>query len=394
MSSNAGNPTTGPAAEVGNDQTPTAKSGKGWWSGVLDEFGFNALVSEYLIPVETNSVWYSLGGVLAVALVLEIATGFLLSLIYIPDAALAYGITVNFLQSPGWSIVLNFHFFNAFLIFALVMIHMVRVFISGGYRAGKTGLWLIGVGLAGFTFVLSLTGEALHWDEVGFGVPWNIGELLNALGLADFFNYATDGLTDIATATQKLAQIYTLHIAIVPLFLGAFIVWHYMLIRVKGISTPFWLRISGVKDSFSHHLRAWLIWSVILIGGVLLISIFVTRDPGTAPQLIQSSPLFGTDDDPGGLGFKPNFPISWTRGMNIIAATLGVDPDIWGTVIAMLVMLGVLLLIPFLDRGLLAPQTRGEAFDWRKRGFAFAAMIIFWVILIGGVLVNQFSAEG
>jgi hypothetical protein len=98
MSGNAGNPTTEPAAEVANDAPPTASSGKGWWSGVLDEFGFKALVSEYLIPVETNSVWYSLGGVLAVALVLEILTGFLLSLVYVPDASLAYGITVNFMQ--------------------------------------------------------------------------------------------------------------------------------------------------------------------------------------------------------------------------------------------------------------------------------------------------------
>jgi quinol-cytochrome oxidoreductase complex cytochrome b subunit len=394
MSDVTGKPTPEPAAELAVDQSPPAQSGKGWWSGVLDEFGFNAVVSEYLIPVETNSIWYSLGGVLAIALVLEILTGFLLSAVYIPDASLAYGITVNFMASPGWSVVINFHFFNAFLIFALVMIHMVRVFISGGYRAGKTGLWLIGVGLAGFTFVLSLTGEALHWDEVGFGVPWNIGEFLNAIGLAGAFNYATDGLTDIATATQKLAQIYTLHIAVVPMLLGAFIIWHYLLIRVKGISTPFWLTISGVKDSFSRHLRSWLIWSVVLIGGVLLISIFVTRDPGTAPQLLQSSPLFGTDDDPGGLGFKPNFPISWTRGMNIIAAALGVDPDIWGTIIAMAVMLGVLLLIPFLDRGLRAPMSRAEAFDWRKRGLAFAAMIVFWVILIGGVVVSQLTAEG
>ena len=394
MSTGTVKPTVESAGKAAPDGAPPAAPRQSWWSGVLDEFGFKAVVSEYLIPVETNSIWYSLGGVLAVALVLEILTGFLLAAVYIPDASLAYGQTVNFMQSPGWSVVINFHFYNAFLIFALVMIHMVRVFISGGYRAGKTGLWLIGVGLAGFTFVLSLTGEALHWDEVGFGVPWNIGEFLNAIGLAGVFNYATDGLTDIATATQKLAQIYTLHIAVVPMFLGAFIIWHYLLIRVKGISTPFWMTISGVKDSFSRHLRSWLIWSIVLIGGVLLISIFVSRDPGTAPQLLQSSPLFGTDDDPGGLGFKPNFPISWTRGMNIIAAALGVDPDIWGTIIAMALMLGVLLLIPFLDRGLRAPISRTEAFDWRRRGLAFAAMIVFWVILIGGVVVSQFTAEG
>ena len=80
--------------------------------------------------------------------------------------------------------------------------------------------------------------------------------------------------------------------------------------------------------------------------------------------------------------------------MNIVAATLGIDPDIWGTVIAMAVMLGVLLLIPFLDRGLRAPLTRGEAFDWRKRGLAFAAMIIFWLILLVGLFENSVTAVG
>ena len=63
--------------------------------------------------------------------------------------------------------------------------HLRRVCNTGSYRRGKEGLWLIGVVLAGLTFVISLTGEALHWDEVGFGVPWNIGEVLGAFGLAE-----------------------------------------------------------------------------------------------------------------------------------------------------------------------------------------------------------------
>ena len=205
---------------------------------VEDQFGFRQLVREYLIPVETNSIWYSLGGVLAISLALEIVTGLLLTYAYVPDAGLAYGITANLLNSAGWSIVINFHFYNAFLIFGLVMVHMVRVFITGSYRGGKTGLWLVGVGLAAFTFVISLTGEALHWDEVGFGVPWNIGEVMEATGLAGFFNYATDGLLTLSTATEKLAQLYALHISIVPILLGVFIAWHYLLIRFKGISSP------------------------------------------------------------------------------------------------------------------------------------------------------------
>ena len=52
-----------------------APTRQGLWPKLLDQFGFRQMVSEYLIPVETNSIWYLLGGVLAIALGLEILTG-------------------------------------------------------------------------------------------------------------------------------------------------------------------------------------------------------------------------------------------------------------------------------------------------------------------------------
>ncbi len=367
---------------------------QGLWGTLSDQFGFRRLVTDYLIPVESNSIWYLLGGVLAISLALEILSGMLLSLVYIPDAAKAYDITKHLLATGGWSFVLNFHFFNSFLIFGLVMIHMLRVFITGGYRRGKEGLWLIGVGLAAITFVISLTGEALHWDEVGFGVPWNVSEVLGALGLANVFSYTSDALLAIPTATEKLVQIYVLHVSIVPIALGAFIGWHYILIRFKGISVPFWHRASGRTAAFSEHIRGWLIWGGIIIGVVVLIAIFIPRDAGVSPQLLPSSPLFGVDDDPGGLGFKPTYPISWTRGMNILAANAGIDPDIWGAMIGMGVLLLALLVIPFIDRAPKEPDSAASAFDLRQRGWAFLAMGIFWLVLIAGLLQNALTAEG
>lgn len=373
---------------------PAVAVRRGFWSNLSDQFGLRQLLADYLIPVETNSIFYLLGGVLAIALGLEIASGFLLSLVYTPDASQAYGITQHLLATSGWAVVLNFHFYNSYLIFALVMIHMVRVFVTGGYRAGKTGLWLVGVGLAALTFVVSLTGEALHWDEVGFGVPWNVSEVLGAVGLADAFGYTSDTLLAIPTATEKLVQIYVLHVSIVPIVLALFIGWHYLLIRFKGISVPFWLRASGRTAGFTKHIQGWIILAAVLIGIVLLVSVVAPRDPGTAPQLISSSPLFGTDEDPGGLGFKPTYPISWTRGMNIVAANLGIDPDIWGAVGAMIVMLGALLVIPFVDRGEHEPDSPAAAFDFRKRGWAFLAMGAFWVVMVVGVVQNALAEAG
>lgn len=64
---------------------PPPKAGIG--SKLSNQFGIHQLVSDYLIPVETNSILYLLGGVLAISLALEIATGFQLSLVHTPDQA-------------------------------------------------------------------------------------------------------------------------------------------------------------------------------------------------------------------------------------------------------------------------------------------------------------------
>jgi cytochrome b6 len=383
--------TAEPESSGSASPTPTRR---GFGATLADQFGIRQMLAEYLIPVETNNIFYLLGGVLAISLGLEVFSGFLLALVYTPDAGLAYGITQHLLTTPGWALILNFHFYNSYLIFGLVMVHMVRVFITGGYRRGKEGLWLVGVGLAALTFVISLTGEALHWDEVGFGVPWNVSEVLNAVGLAGAFNYTTDALLAIPTASEKLAQIYVLHVSIVPILLALFVGWHYLLIRFKGISMPFWLRASGRTVGFGEHIRGWIILGAVLIGIVVVISFLVPRDPGTAPQLISSSPLFGTDDDPGGLGFKPTYPISWTRGMNIVAANFGIDPDIWGTVAAIILMAVVLLAIPFVDRSDHEPGSTTAAFNLRKRGWAFLAMGVFWVLLIVGVVQSAIAEAG
>src|SRR6266540_1434217 len=268
---------------------------------VKDQLGVRGMVSEYLIPVETNTFWYSLGGVLGISLVLEILTGFVLSLRYVPDAGRAYGITKTLLNEGGWSVVLNFHYWNAYLIFALVMVHMMRVFLSGGYRGAKKGLWQIGVALAGTVFLLSITGEALHWDERGFGVPWHTSEVLEAVGLDKTLHYSHEDLLNIPKATNLLIPYYDLHVAILPILLLALIAMHYYLIKVKGISLPFWHKPTGRRVPFSTHIREWSIYSVFILGAILVVSFF-HRSAGPEPQLLPTSEFYGSEEGPGGLG--------------------------------------------------------------------------------------------
>ena len=374
---------------------PARPRGAGLGERLEDQLALRQLVREYLIPAETNNFWYTLGGVLAIALVLEVFTGFLLSFPYQPDAGRAYDITSNLMKLPIWSVIINFHFWASYLIFGLVMVHMVRVFVTGAYRQGKQSLWLGGVLLAGCTFIAFTTGESLHWDEVGFAVPWHVSEVFQAFGIATAVGYTFAQLKDIAQASEKLAQIYAVHISVIPMAAILLVTLHYYLIKVKGISLPFWVKASGKKVPFSSHIREWLVYGAVIIGAVLLIAIFVPRDPGTAPQLLPSSPLFGAAHGPGGLGYKPTYPISWTHGMNVFfGENLGIEPDIWGTLVGMGLMTLALLAIPFLDRGKTALSGWRQVFDRRTRGWAWAAMAVFWLVMILGVVRNFFAEAG
>jgi quinol-cytochrome oxidoreductase complex cytochrome b subunit len=359
-------------------QSPVeSKSKGGLLTRIKEQLGIQGMVSEYMIPVETNTISYSLGGVLAISLVLELATGMLLAARYIPDAGKAYGITKQLLGESGWSTLLNFHYYNAFLIFGLLMFHMMRTFFSGGYRGTKKGLWQVGVGLSAVIFLLSISGETLHWDERGFAVPWHTSEILQAIGLDKVFHYTHADLKVIPKATALLVPYYVMHIAVLPLILMALIAVHYYLIKAKGISLPFWHKPSGKKESFGAHIKAWLTYSTIFLGIVLVISFF-HRDPG-----------------PGGLGISPTMPISWMHGLNrFVAIFFNLQPDIWGTVIGMALIAIALVAIPYIDRGgSIEPKNWVEAMS-KKRSWAFFAMAVFWLVLIIGTITNLITPIG
>jgi hypothetical protein len=48
----------------------TDDESKSIWSRVGDQLGYG-VIRDYLVPVETNNVWYSLGGILGIAIVLQ-----------------------------------------------------------------------------------------------------------------------------------------------------------------------------------------------------------------------------------------------------------------------------------------------------------------------------------
>ncbi len=250
-------------------------------------------------------------------------------------------------------------------------------------------------GLAGTVFLLSITGETLHWDERGFAVPWHTSEILEAVGWDKSLHYTHADLLNAPQATRLLIPYYALHIAILPVVLFALIAMHYYLIKVKGISLPFWIKPSGRTAPFSRHVLKWLAYSAVILGIIVVISLF-RRGPGPEPQLLPSSPFYGSEHGPGGLGIVPTFPIMWTHGMNrFVTIAFNLEPDIWGTVMGIGLMTTALIAIPFLDRGGSAePANWRQALSLRRRGGAFVAMAVFWAVLVTGTVTNIVTPKG
>jgi len=81
--------------------------------------------------------------------------------------------------------------------------------------------------------------------------------------------------------------------------------------------------------------------------------------------------------------------------MNVfVGEKLGIDPDIWGTVIGMALMLFALLLVPFVDRGEREPTSAAEAFAWKARKWAFLLIALYWIVFLVGVIQNAVAGPG
>jgi len=81
--------------------------------------------------------------------------------------------------------------------------------------------------------------------------------------------------------------------------------------------------------------------------------------------------------------------------MNVfVGEYLHVNPDIWGTVVGMTLMLVALVFIPFVDRSPRGPRGWRGAFNLRERGFAFGAMVVFWLAMAVGAVTNFFAGKG
>ncbi len=102
--------------------------------------------AEHPVPRNTASWWYVFGSAALVIFLLQITTGILLALIYVPSAGEAWSSlqALNHTVTLGW-FIRALHGWGSNFMVAIVLIHMMQVFLFGAYKFPRELTWIVGV---------------------------------------------------------------------------------------------------------------------------------------------------------------------------------------------------------------------------------------------------------
>src|SRR5260370_7084829 len=97
---------------------------------------------------------------------LQLVRGILLALIYLPSAGEAWNSLQPLNQgiSLGW-FIRALHGWGSNFMVAIVLIHMVQVFLFGAYKFPRELTWLVCVLLLRVTLVLAFTAQIMRSDQ-------------------------------------------------------------------------------------------------------------------------------------------------------------------------------------------------------------------------------------
>ncbi len=190
------------------------------------------------IPISARRYYYCFGGITFFLFLIQVITGIILTIYYVPSTEKAYSSIyyISHYVSYGW-LVRSIHYWSANLMIIFVILHMLRVFITGSYKPPREFNWIIGMLLLAMTLGFSVTGYLLPWDQRAFWTSTVTVSLIKKVPfIGGFIYYALVGGETLGQPT--LTRFFSFHVMLLPALIVAFLVMHFWMIRNQGISRP------------------------------------------------------------------------------------------------------------------------------------------------------------
>jgi ubiquinol-cytochrome c reductase cytochrome b subunit len=325
---------------------------------------------DFPTPRNINYLWAT-GALLAFFLGVQIATGIVLAMHYVPTAADAFNSVehirrdVNF----GW-LLRNIHAVGASFFFLAVYIHIGRGLYYGSYKAPREVLWILGVVIFLLMMATAFMGYSLPWGQMSFWAVTVITNLFSSIdavipGLGTRIVEWLWGGYSVSSAT--LTRFYALHY-LLPFAIAGVVGLHIWALHTVGQNNPTGLDIKSASDAVPFTPYATIKDVFALSVFVLIFTWFVFFLPdylGHSDNYIEANPLSTPAHIVPEWYFLPYYAI------------LRAIPDKLLGVIAMFSSILLLLFVPWLDTSSVRSAKYRPIYKW------FFWLFVFSVIALG-----------
>jgi ubiquinol-cytochrome c reductase cytochrome b subunit len=199
-----------------------------WFEQRLKIGGALRETMEHQVPRKSASWFYVFGSAALTVFMMQIFTGVMLALIYVPSAGEAW----NSLQYLNHGVTLGWflravHGWGSNFMVAIVLIHLVQVVMFGAYKFPRELTWIVGIFLLLMTLGMAFTGQVLRFDQDAY---WGLGIGASICGRVPFIGAWVVHLLlgGPIIAGDTLSRFFALHVFVIPGLLIAFVSVHLL----------------------------------------------------------------------------------------------------------------------------------------------------------------------
>ena len=343
----------------------------------------NDTLTTFPTPRNLN-FWWSFGGILTFCLGVQIVTGIVLAMHYVPNSDLAFNSVEAIMRDVNYGWLLRYvHMNGAAMFFLAVYIHIFRGLYYGSYKAPREILWILGVLIFVLMIATAFLGYVLPWGQMSFWAATVITNLFSAFdqvvphiggsnghGLGTIITTWLWGGFGVSDAT--LNRFYSLHY-LLPFVIAGVVGLHIWALHVPGNNNPLGIDVKGPQDTVPFHPYYTVKDAFYLVLFAILFAVFVFEAPnalGHPDNYIQANPLVTPKDIVPEWYFLPFYAMLRSIPQKLIGVLV-----LFGSMLT-------LVFIPWLDTSRVRSARFRPMFKW-----------LFWLLVITGVTLGICGSE-
>jgi len=328
-----------------------------------DQFGV------FPMPRNVNYLW-TFGGILTFFLVVQLLTGIVLAMHYVPHESMAFDSVEHIMRDVNWGWLLRYmHANGGSMFFLAVYIHILRGLYYGSYKSPREILWILGVFIFLAMMATAFMGYSLVWGQMSF---WAVTVITNLFSSLDaVWSGLGTGIVEwiwggFSVGNPTLNRLFSLHY-LLPFVIFGLVLLHIWALHIPGSNNPTGIEVKKKSDTVTFHPYYSIKDGFALSAFVILFAGFVFYAPnflGHPDNYIEADPLVT----------PPHIVPEWY--FLPFYAILRAIPDKLLGVVALFASILLLLFIPWLDTSKVKSARYRPIYKWFLALFVISGLVL------------------